>query len=37
MKISALDNLKNHIKKMYPELIPDKPSIQQGVTKKQAK
>ena len=37
MKISALDNLKKHIKKMHPELIPDKPSIQQEVAKKQCK
>ena len=34
MKSSALENLKKHIKKMHPELIPSKPSIQQEVAKK---
>ena len=29
--------MKNHIKKMHPELIPAKPSIKQEVAKKQAK
>ena len=33
-KSSALDNLQKHIKKMNPELIPAKPSIQQEVAKK---
>ena len=37
VKSSALDNLKNHIKKMHPELIPAEPFIQQEVAKKQAK
>ena len=37
VKSSALDNLKKHIKKMHPELIPAEPSIQQEVAKKQAK
>ena len=31
VKSSALDNLKKHIKKIYPGLIPSKPSIQQEV------
>ena len=34
---SELDNLMKHIKKMHPEIIPDKPSIQQEVVKKQDK
>ena len=37
VKSSALENLKKHIKKIHPELIPAKPSIQQEVSKKQAK
>ena len=37
MKGSAFDNLKRHIEKMHPEVIPDEPSIKQEVTKKQAK
>ena len=37
VKSSALDNLKKNNEKMYPELIPAKPSIQQEVTKKQDK
>ena len=35
VKSSAFDNLKKHIKKIYPELVPDEPSIQQEVSKKQ--
>ena len=34
VKSSALDSLKKHIKKMHPELIPAKTSMQQGVAKK---
>ena len=34
---SALENLKKHIRKMNPELIPDKPSIQHEATKKKLK
>ena len=34
VKSSALDNMKKHIKKMHPELIPAKTSMQQGVAKK---
>ena len=37
MKSSALENQKKHIKKIHPELIPAKPSIQQEVANKQAK
>ena len=37
MKSSAYENLKNHIKKMHPEIIPAKTSIQQKLAKKQAK
>ena len=37
MKISALDNMKKHIKKIHPELIPAEPSIQQEVAKKKSK
>ena len=37
MKSSVLDNLKKHIKKLHPELIPAKTSIQQEVAKKQSK
>ena len=36
VKSSALDNLKKDINKIYPELIPAEPSIQQEVSKKQA-
>ena len=36
VKSSALDNMKNHIKKMHPELIPDEPSIKREVEKKKA-
>ena len=34
VKSSAINNLKKHIKKMHPELIPAKPSVQQEVSKK---
>ena len=34
---SALDNLKNHIKKKHPERMPAEPSIKQEVVKKQYK
>ena len=37
VKSSALDNMKKHIKKIHPKLIPDEPSIQQEVSKKQSK
>ena len=37
VKSSALGNTKKHIKKMHPELIPAEHSIQQEVSKKQAK
>ena len=37
LKSSALDNMNNHIKKINPELIPAKTSIQQEAAKKQAK
>ena len=37
MKNSALDNLKKHIKKLHPELIPAETSIQQEVAKKKSK
>ena len=37
VKSSALDNMKNHIKKMHPELIPAEPYIRQELAKKQAK
>ena len=37
VKSSTLDNPKNHINKMHPELIPDEPSIKQEVANKQAK
>ena len=36
VKSIALENMKKHIKKMNSELIPDEPSIQQVVAKKQA-
>ena len=34
VKSSALENMKKHIKKMHPELIPDEPSIQQKISNK---
>ena len=34
---SELDNLMKHIKKVHPEIIPDKPYTQQEVAKKQDK
>ena len=37
VKSSALDNMKEHINKMHPELIPVNPCIQQKAAKKQAK
>ena len=37
VKISVLENLKKHIKKIHPEIITDKTSIPQEVEKKQAK
>ena len=37
MKSSALENMKKHINIMHPELISDEPSVQQELSKKQAK
>ena len=37
LKSSVFNNLKNHINKMHPELIPPQLSIQQEVANKQAK
>ena len=37
VKSSALDNMKKHINKIHPELIPAEPSIRQEVEEKQAK
>ena len=37
VKSSALDNMKKHINKIHPELIPAKPYIQKELEKKQSK
>ena len=37
MKSSVLENLKKHIKKLHPGLVPAEPSIQQEVAKKKSK
>ena len=37
VKSNSLDNLKNHINIIHPEIIPANPSIQQEVAKKKLK